>query len=127
MDVQLSSHATLIHPSDVPPEWVQLIPAGISHGRDGRGPYNLKDVPAVIAATKAHFGSADIPVDYDHQIMYAKDNGQPAPAAGWIKDFSTRPDGLWGRVEWTERAAAHLKNREFRYLSPSFTIEKTAP
>lgn len=41
-----------------------------------------------------------------------------APAAGWIKDIQLRSDGIYGVVDWTERAAEYLKNREYRYLSP---------
>jgi phage I-like protein len=29
-----------------------------------------------------------------------------------------RKDGIWALVEWTEKAAAHIQAREFRYLSP---------
>jgi hypothetical protein len=48
-----------------PPEWIQLVPAGSFHGRDGRGPYLLSDPEAVIAATNALRMRAGIPIDYD--------------------------------------------------------------
>lgn len=47
-----------------------------------------------------------------------------APAAGWIKDFVLKTDGIYGAVEWTERAAEYLKNKEYRYLSPVINIRK---
>jgi len=65
-----------------PPEWIQLIPAGSFHGRDGRGPYVLSDPPAVIAATNALRMKAGIPIDYDHAIDFGAPQGAPAPAAG---------------------------------------------
>jgi phage I-like protein len=101
-------------------QWVHLLPAGTFSGRDGRGPYQLADATAVMNASREHSGRAHMAIDYDHQIDYAGKNGAPAPAAGWIKALQARADGIWGLVEWTERAAAHLAKREYRYLSPVF-------
>jgi len=94
-----------------PPDWIQLIPAGSFRGRDGRGPYVLDDPGAVIAATNALRMRAGIPIDYDHATDFAAPNGNPAPAAGWITEFAIRDGAIWGRVEWTERAA----NAELRF------------
>ena len=102
------------------PQWIQLLPSGTFQGRDGRGPYTLGEPEAVIAATRSWFGGADMPMDYDHQLEKAAANGQPAPASGWIKELAARSDGLWARVDWTERAAAAVASREYRYVSPVF-------
>lgn len=99
---------------------VHLIPAGKFQGRDGRGPYRLEDATGVITASRQRAGRAPMPIDYDHQIDFATQNGKPAPAAGWIKGLQARPDGIWGQVEWTDRAAKHLAAREYRFLSPVF-------
>jgi phage I-like protein len=32
--------------------------------------------------------------------------------------MQAREDDIWALVEWTEKAAAHIKAREYRYLSP---------
>jgi phage I-like protein len=103
-----------------PPEWIQLIPAGSFHGRDGRGPYVLSDPRAVIAATNALRMRAGIPIDYDHATDFAAPQGNPAPAAGWITEFAIRNGAIWGRVEWTERAASVIRAHEYRYISPVF-------
>jgi phage I-like protein len=100
--------------------WVHLVPAGTFAGRDGRGPYTLNDPEAVMAASRQAAGRRQIPVDYDHQIDFAVHNGRPAPAAGWITGLQARADGIWGLVEWTARAADHLAQREYRFLSPVF-------
>lgn len=102
------------------PEWIHLLPSGAFSGRDGRGPYRLTDPDAVIAATREWFRGADMPVDYNHQTEIAASNGRPAPAAGWITELEARPDGVWARVSWTERAARAVAAREFRYISPVF-------
>ena len=102
------------------PEWIQLIPAGSFHGRDGRGPYFLSNPTAVIAATMALRMQAGIPVDYDHATDFAAPSGGAAPAAGWITEFAIRAGAIWGRVEWTERAASAIRAHEYRYISPVF-------
>jgi phage I-like protein len=102
------------------PEWIQLIPAGSFHGRDGRGPYILSNPAAVISATMALRMRAGIPIDYDHATDFAAPQGNPAPAAGWITEFAIRGGAIWGRVEWTERAAQAIGAHEYRYISPVF-------
>jgi phage I-like protein len=101
-------------------QWVHIIPAGSSQGRDGRGPYKLTNPDAVIAASRERAGRAQMPIDYDHAIDLAAPNGGAAPAAGWIKGLQSRADGIWGLVDWTPRAAEQLGHREYRYLSPVF-------
>ncbi|PIW30406.1 MAG: hypothetical protein COW30_02540 [Rhodospirillales bacterium CG15_BIG_FIL_POST_REV_8_21_14_020_66_15] len=110
-------------PAD-PPEWIHLMTPGQLNARDGRR-FQLDDAVAVVRDSLAR--SANLVVDYEHQTDLAEKNGQPAPAAGWIKDLSVRPDGIWGRVEWTAKAADMIRAREYRFLSPTFTHAKTAP
>ena len=118
----ISCHTTEI--AQDPPEngdqWVHLLPTGTFRGRDGRGPYRLDDPDALIRATLARAGGMDLVVDYDHQAEEAPSKRGPVPAAGWIKELAARPDGIYGRVEWTEAARAALKAREYRYISPVF-------
>jgi len=104
----------------VPPAWIHILPLGTFRGKDGRGPYTLANPQAVIDATRTYFGKNDMPIDYEHQILWSRGNGQPAPAAGWIQDLQARLDGIWGKVEWTAQAQAMIKNREYRYVSPVF-------
>lgn len=104
-------------------DWVHLLPLGTFSGRDGRGPYLVRDAANIVAATSKL--GMDLPVDYEHQIDHATKNGQPAPAAGWIKELKVDDQGIWGRVEWTEKARQHLISKEYRFLSPVFTFHKT--
>ena len=110
-------------PGEVP-EWVHVFPKGTFSGRDGRGPWRC-DPSKVAAATLAHYGSADVPMDYDHQLERSLKNGQPAVASGWVKEFEAREDGLWARVDWTGKARAHIAAREYRYVSPTFYHDRT--
>lgn len=107
--------------------WILLIPAGTFSGRDGRGPYHAGDqasLELIAANTRSYHGSTEILIDYEHQSINSQTNGQPAPAAGWIKEVQARPDGLYGRVEWTANAANAIKAREYRYLSPVYFYAK---
>ena len=104
-----------------PPEWVMLVPAGVFSGRDGRGPYRLDDKAVLEAFAR---GGIDLPIDYDHQTLEADAKAGPVPAAGWIKELQARDGALWGRVEWTPRAAELIRQKEYRYLSPVFRHDK---
>lgn len=104
----------------LPPVWIHLLPLGIFRGRDGRGPYNVGDTHGIIRRTLDYFGGSDIPVDYDHQLLFSRENGSPALAAGWIKDIKADNEGIWGKVDWTSRAASYISSREYRYVSPVF-------
>lgn len=105
-----------------PPEWVMLVPAGSFSGRDGRGPYIL-DSAAVLSSFEQN--TIDLPIDYEHQTLSATDKAGPVPAAGWIKGLDVRDGALWGRVEWTPKAASLIQAREYRFLSPVFRHDKT--
>ena len=108
------------------PEWVELLPAGPEvEGRDGRR-WRLDDAAAL--ARMSLDGSADLPIDYEHATAIKAPQGEPAPAAGWIKELEVRQGALWGRVEWTDRGRAVVEAREYRYLSPVFLHTKgTSP
>lgn len=116
MSVETASCAMEL-PSGAAPEWVHLLPKGNFAGRDGRA-WKLSNPKGVVAAFAAN--AMDLPIDYEHQTDNAEKNGQPAPAAGWIKALDVRSDGLWGRVEWTAKAREMLAEREYRFLSPVF-------
>ena len=97
------------------------MPAGRVETRpnDSRDPFHNRDPEAVVAATREL--QLDLPVDYDHQSEFARENGRPAIAAGWVRDLFVRDGAIWGKAEWTDRAKAHIEAREYRFLSPVFT------
>ena len=117
---RLAVHGAVLGEDGAPPEWIELLPAGVFKGRDGRGPYRLADPEGVIAATGGLGMSAGIPIDYDHATDLAAPAGRPAPAAGWIRELAAREGAIWGRVEWTPPGAAAVTSHEYRYISPVF-------
>src|SRR3546814_13056515 len=98
--------------ADEAPGWVHLIPAGRFKGVDGRGPYNLSDIKAVIAASLD--GRRPLPLDYAHANDLQAPAGRPATAAGWIEALEDRAHGIGGRGTRTPHGAQALTNREDR-------------
>lgn len=101
---------------------MQLTPAGSFLPRDGR---ELKVPSWFIDAQSAQsviglFSARRTPpvVDYEHQTLRSETNGQPAPAAGWMRGLHWRDSGLWATVELTARAADLVRAREYLYVSP---------
>ncbi|MCW5657442.1 MAG: hypothetical protein KIT60_07045 [Burkholderiaceae bacterium] len=109
----------------------QLLPAGEFAARDGRpGPgkrWRVTDeqgrrIAATLSATAA---ITPVVIDYEHQTLLAKSNGQAAPAAGWIRGAAWRPgEGLFANVEWTAAAKARIDAGEYRYISPVITFDE---
>lgn len=113
---------------------VRLIPAGAFRAADGSG--RPKDAPhwrldaaqAAILIARDRARASRRVIDYEHQTLLSSQNGQPAPAAGWITGLEWRdaPDahpGLYATIEWTEKAAAMIAAGEYRYISPVFPYD----
>lgn len=99
-------------------QWVKVLPAKMAVPRDGRGPWKVSDAAAIVRDSLAYVGKAGMMVDYNHQSMHSGKNGQPAPAAGWVVRMEAIKGEVWALVKWTDKAAAHIRAREFRHLSP---------
>lgn len=102
-----------------PPEWVQMLPLGRHETLKGDFEMNREEMLNVIEHFKIDFKDVDFLIDYEHKSL----TGEEAPAAAWVTQLEARDDGVWGKVEWTPRAAESLRNREYRYLSPVFLLE----
>lgn len=101
------------------PEWIMILPLGEVELADGREPFRVDLTAAESIVQRFKAGGVDLVIDYEHQSLA----GERAPAAGWIKELQARPDGLWGRVEWTSQGSEYLKNREYRYFSPVLRLD----
>ena len=109
---------------------IQLFPAGHFRAMDGR-PEECPDgwfidadiATALIAAAEER--TTPYVLDYEHQTLRAKNNGQPAPASGWFKTLEWREgEGLFATgVDWTEVAAAYIDKKEYRFISPVFLYD----
>jgi phage I-like protein len=111
------------------PTEIQLTPDGIFKAKDGRPAalsgwvINNENAQAVVQLANSQADA--FVVDYEHQTLYAKQNGMPAPAAGWFSNLEYREGlGLFAtEVEWTQTAALAIQNKEYRYISPVLSFE----
>ena len=112
---------------------VQLLPDGSFAARDGRPASMTKgaltawcldaDIAASVVAD-AQARETPLVIDYEHQTLKAKENGKPAPAAGWIDAVTYLPGrGLFAAVTWTERARAYITAKEYLFISPVFSFD----
>lgn len=102
--------------------WVQLLPAGTVVPNDKRGPWQVRDAAAIIAASRADL-ERGMPVDMDHALDRHKQT--EAPAAGWIEELASREDGIWGRIAWTPTGKAKIEGREYRFISPVIMVSRS--
>ena len=108
---------------------LQVTPAGTFMPADGRDmdspPWNIGAAGAqrVIAKAAARLNPAVI--DYEHQTLHKEANGQPAPAAGWIRGLRwIEGHGLFAVTELTARARSLIAHREYLYFSPVFEYSR---
>lgn len=62
----------------------------------------------------------EAPFDYDHLGTSGKGTAGESRAAGWAKKWERRADKLYALVSWTKKAAEHIRNGEYRYVSATF-------
>lgn len=103
--------------------WLHAMPVGkVKHPIYGDIDFSTEALTGYANSVKTHvLGTVDPVIDYDHMAF----NGI---AAGWVKDAEVRVgagegDGLALNVEWTDEAVKRIKNKEYRYFSPTFRDE----
>lgn len=101
-----------------PPEWIHLTPAGTFGGKDGRGPFILKNAADVIERSM-HMARGKIVVDINHSTHVAAARGERSDAVGWITELNARTDGIWGRVEWNGTGRQLMADHAYRGISPA--------
>ena len=109
-----------------------IVPEGEFRGLDGRpfdAPY-WKVTPEkgqqLVAALNQK--TIDTVIDYDHSNLYGIKDGNPKPAAGWLKAGAfayVQGVGVCSTsYEWTDKAAELIAANEYKYLSPVFFYNK---
>lgn len=109
--------ALFFHDLDgVVPTEIQLIPYGV-HDTPKYGKIVVDDESLTAIMNERAKRKNDDVIDYEHQTF--ADPPIIAPAAGWIKKLINKgKDGIWGVIEWTEKARQMIVNKEYRYFSP---------
>jgi phage I-like protein len=99
------------------PEWMLIFPSPVYTTDDGE--FVVDDLAKQLVIEAFERRGNDLVIDYEHQTL----GGGEAPAAGWIKELVSREDGLYGRVEWTDRAREFVASGEYRYDSPVYDYD----
>jgi hypothetical protein len=117
-------------PSETPARsWIQLAKVG-SFTSNRYGSFEISREDLAMMSRNFHEvmpkPPTELPIDFDHLSIDVKKPGDGI-AAGWLKALQLRKDGdeLWGLAEWTPRAAEAIRNREYRFISPSFVKDFT--
>lgn len=99
-----------------PPTEFRIFRAGVNETL--KGDVLFDEVAAESVMKAAADWATHMSLDYEHDALNPSLSG-PRIAAGWYH-LAVRDGELWAvNVEWTERAAAHIRAREYRYISPS--------
>lgn len=96
--------------------------AGKVQTQDNRGPYDVTDAEAIIAASFAD--QPKLQIDENHAEDLKSGKGEPSPARGWITELQARADGIWGKVEWTGAGRALVADKAYRAMSPVILHDK---
>ncbi len=105
------------------PEWIHLVPRGeFRAAHDGRGPWRYRDADQLIKTSFA--ARKKIHIDLNHSTGTAAKAGFDAPAVGYVTEMEEREDGIWGKVDWTNRGKRLLRDRAYWGVSPVIQYDK---
>jgi phage I-like protein len=101
--------------------WVHAMGIGkYQHPVYGELDFNPTNIQEYADSVNNRVRGIDPDIDYDHKLRTDE-------AAGWVKKAEARNDGLWLFVEWTKTAASKIKEKAYRYFSPTFKDEWEDP
>jgi len=126
----------LLVPGDNSPKWNMIFPAGYTMYRGdmpgGSCTYDAEFFASILKnwkrmdeeSRKVGGEGLRLPVDYFHrgESLVPNDTlpAEEKVASGWIIELKVEPSGLWGLIDWTERARKMILADELAGLSPSF-------
>ena len=61
-------------------------------------------------------------IDYEH---FSHNQSKSTEAAGWITDLEIRSNGLWGKIDWSDKGEDAVKNKRYRSISPVWFQHQT--
>lgn len=104
---------------------IELMPIGPVRLKDARGLVGqVVDASALIARSLEQADGAVLPIDFDHGMDGR--GARDGRAAGWITSLDIEGERIWAHVDWTPLGAAALRDKTYRFISPTFTVnEKT--
>ena len=131
--MKLSALSLSLSQTGVPANHFLIFPEGDAiKAKDGR-PFDapawiMKKDNGMALAASLNQSAKDLVINYEHQTSLSKENGQPAPAAGWLKAGSfLYVDGVGlcsNNYEFTAKAKDYIDNGEYRFKSPVVLYNK---
>jgi len=80
----------------------------------------IDNVACVAMAASYPLSVQDSMIDWEHKSM---GNTDDTDAAGWGKEAQVREDGLWVRVEWSDKGQEAVTGKRYKFNSPVFARE----
>jgi len=104
-----------------PPKELRIWPFGRIATSKGTFLFDRKAASEVMRAYRTH--GNQLCFDYEHKSIAHDTRAGDGKAAGWFA-IELRKDGLWAvDIRWTDKAAAEISAREWRYWSPTFECD----
>ena len=109
--------------------WYHLVPRG-TYSHEESGTTQVLDDKAMDSlcnrfdAESAQPNFAGLLIDFDH---FSYDPGKSSEAAGWLQKLQRRPDGLYGRIKWTDAGESAIRNGRYRFVSPTWMRSDCEP
>lgn len=103
--------------------WIQVAKVGSFVHMDQGKVEITPDMLSQMVENAKSFNAA--PIDYDHLSLKPKKDRRPEDciAAGWTTgQYELRNTGqtLWALIDWTIEAAQKIRDKKFRYFSPTY-------
>lgn len=119
--IQASVELPSVGENEPLPTRFRLLTSPVVELTKGKYIFDAAAAESVMAAYRA-WGN-DLSGDYEHQSMNPNLTG-PVPASFW-SDLEVDQDGHLHavNVKWTPVAAKALRNKEYRYVSPTFNVD----
>ena len=106
---------------------VHIAPIGQFTGSDAKGnpiPENITAESLQKIADGLNLTNTEVLADIDHGAAKAGVN-KDTSAAGWFTRFIVDPiKGLFANLKLTKKGKELLENREYRFISPTFTLDE---
>jgi len=102
-----------------------LYPDEFHHKAYGKFRVTKKDLENAVKNFNAGIGAVKdseswvLPGTYEHPMSGISDP-EMTKASGWIRELILKEDGLYAKIEFTNKAKEYIKNKEFKFISPVF-------
>jgi hypothetical protein len=104
--------------------WTQICRTGSFKGH-WQGPFGLDDDMLSVMQVNFNRYSNPMPFDYGHEAVW----NSAFLASGWGHEMKLVREGnaLFSNTEWTPKASQHIRDGEYKYISPVILFETPDP